>query len=304
MEIERVKPEFCGEGIIIPDHYIFRVQSGPHRYYGLSLNEEMSAPRYAPGVTSILHETMPTPYGLTKWREQNGEFYCNWFMESSALYGTWLHIVYGQLMRGQTIQFAKESLMAEFALFVQQKGEDWKSVQRWVKTEGRNPQKDIYGFIQWYKTHEVKPLAMEYPLFYDLIGGDMRPYAGSIDLVCELTYKKERVIAIVDFKTGYNVYESHAVQLQAYQDAWNLLKCGPEVTETFNVTSKDFNIPLGKTSLPYSMRRQSDNKAGELWPLYLDMFYAKHPAIQLPAVQFKSDAVKIDTEEFIEEVTA
>jgi len=90
------------------------------------------------------------------------------------------------------------------------------------------------GFWKWVKKHNVKPIAMEHEVL-------SKWYGGRLDLVCEMDsfwmtrkwcekfgvewyegINKQRVIVLVDFKTGKGAYyETWKYQLAGYRQAWN-----------------------------------------------------------------------------------
>ncbi len=96
------------------------------------------------------------------------------------------------------------------------------------------------GLWRWIDKHNVKVIAMEHEVVTDL-------YGGRLDLVCEMDsfwmtkawckrygvdwYKginKQRVIVLVDFKTGKGTYyDTWKYQLAGYRQAWNYA-CVPE----------------------------------------------------------------------------
>jgi hypothetical protein len=104
--------------------------------------------------------------------------------------------------------------------------------------EVESPHELTQGFMEqfrkWVKKHNVKPIAMEHEIL-------MPWYGGRLDLVCEMDsfwmtkawckkfgvewYKgieKQRVITLVDFKTGKGAYyESWKYQLAGYRQGYN-----------------------------------------------------------------------------------
>jgi hypothetical protein len=101
-----------------------------------------------------------------------------------------------------------------------------------------SPHELTQGFMKqfraWVNKHNVKPIAMEYEIL-------MPKYGGRLDLVCEMDsfwmtkawckrfgvewYKgieKQRVITLVDFKTGKgSYYETWKYQLAGYRQGYN-----------------------------------------------------------------------------------
>jgi hypothetical protein len=105
-----------------------------------------------------------------------------------------------------------------------------------------SPHELTQGFMKqfraWVNKHNVKPIAMEYEIL-------MPKYGGRLDLVCEMDsfwmtkawckrfgvewYKgieKQRVITLVDFKTGKgSYYETWKYQLAGYRQGWDCSMC-------------------------------------------------------------------------------
>lgn len=106
-----------------------------------------------------------------------------------------------------------------------------------TNTEVESPHELTQGFMEglwaWAKKHNVKPIAMEHEVLSHW-------YGGRLDLVCEMDsfwmtkagckkfgvewYKgieKQRVIVLVDFKTGKSsYYDTWKYQLAGYRQAW------------------------------------------------------------------------------------
>ena len=96
-------------------------------------------------------------------------------------------------------------------------------------------QKLMTSFYAWCKKHNVKPIETETVVYGD-------GYAGRVDLICEIDsfwktkgwckknkvewYKginKQRVITLIDFKTGKgSYYPEWALQTAGYITAWNM----------------------------------------------------------------------------------
>lgn len=167
----------------------------------------------------------------------------------------------------------------------------------------------ITGLEAWVEKRNVKVIAMEHEVVTDT-------YGGRLDLVCEMDsfwmtkawckrfghewYKgidKQRVIALVDFKTGKGTYyDNWKYQLAGYRQAWNeaVTKtniCGTEIQhhgilkfnkETCKVNYKDFTeysatrtkkdgkrvkgkLETEKYTRTYEMDRQAFNACVVLW---------------------------------------
>ena len=67
--------------------------------------------------------------------------------------------------------------------------------------------KRLKQFEKWWNKYNPTPLLVEVPLFKKDY-----PYAGTVDLICEIDNKN----VIVDWKTG-NTYRSHYLQMNSYR---------------------------------------------------------------------------------------
>jgi hypothetical protein len=96
--------------------------------------------------------------------------------------------------------------------------------------------KDILCFAQFMIDYNVRPLAIELILWHP---DDM--YAGAIDLVAEIDYKKSRITVIIDLKSGKKgFYESHEIQLVAYKEMFNIHFPDIPIDKVYNWSPKDF----------------------------------------------------------------
>jgi hypothetical protein len=133
--------------------------------------------------------------------------------------------------------------------------------------------KDVLAFAQFMIDKNVKPLAIEICLYHPTDG-----YAGAIDIVCEMddevkgffgeTYASgankgqpkeskriERVRAIVDIKSGRKgFYESHEIQLKAYEDMWNIHFPKKPIDRLYNWSPKDWRSAPG-----YNLKDQTNS---------------------------------------------
>jgi hypothetical protein len=114
----------------------------------------------APGVTSVLKKTAPMGFGLLEWYAKNGMDKAGELMFEAQNYGTCLHIVFGKLLRGESIDLediAMDGMIEDFCL---------DHIMPWQmnKPEWRRKLKqDVIGFCQWVQDFEVEPIAIEYP---------------------------------------------------------------------------------------------------------------------------------------------
>lgn len=268
----------------------------------------------APGVTSVLKKTAPMGFGLLEWYAKNGMDKAGELMFEAQNYGTLLHIVFGRLLRGESIDLediAMDGMIEDFCL---------EHIMPWQMTKPewrRKLKQDIIGIVQWVQDFEVEPIAIEYPFVYENSG---KPYSGTIDLVCKLKPRsnaKEKIVAIIDLKSGrHAAYDDNAIQLFAYQLAWNDLYSplnapGRNLIAVgiYNLNPKDYRLPMSEKSKPYTFTNQTENEANKLWSHYLDIFYSEpknsviHSKIEVKPIEIniKTDLTKIFDETNIQE---
>jgi len=252
--------------------------------------------KYAPSHTTVIHTQSKMPQGILIWYANNGAEYCRWFLDRSADYGKYLHAVYARLFKGEKYPFDINLIEEDLKEFCWKNDMDYNDVARWYKKENRDIRKDVYGFLHWVKEKEVKPLAIEVPLFTS-------EYAGVIDLVCELTWRKKRIKAIVDFKSTLKVidnYDDYAVQLYSQKKLVEQILQIP-IDMLFNFAPRNFRLPVGESVKPYEFKNQTENPVAFKWDHYLAMYQADMPEIELQKTNFTSIDVSLETS--LDEVT-
>jgi len=264
--IDAFKDAYLNENYLIhPPYDIYRVDARGIRFYVQVLNNKIKT---APGVTGILSKVMPTEVGLIKWRCSLGWAESQKFFYTAADYGTYIHMKLADIMREGKFTSDNDWFLQDMDATAMHMEWNQQRLQDWVEEEGRSPVKDILGFVKWYQDWKVIPIAIEFPVFHP-------KYSGTIDLVCKLTNPKNGTeqIAIVDFKTGKSFYESHEIQLFAYQQAWNRLYPELKATRMFNWAPSDYKIPPGPRTAFYKFKDQTDSSSQYKWPLYLKLFH-------------------------------
>ena len=308
MNLEELKEKYLSDDYAREQNYIlFRQDVKGVRYYiKVGDGKKLSI---APSVTSIISKTRPLSQYLIDWMIKNGAEKADWFKKQSADYGTFLHVVYSEIITGKIYEMKKESLLDKMKIFFSSDEYDFEECMRWYRQEKRDIQKDIYSFLKWVKDYEVEPIAVEYPIMSTcqkkwycrekerLIYFGMEPCenmkekricsecenavsimesAGAIDLVCLARLKKgeDKQRLIVDWKTGLkSFYDEHAIQLKMYQDMWNNENPDYIVDQIWNFSPKGYRLPIGKTVTPYSFKNQTENEETELVDLYLEIFH-------------------------------
>ena len=143
---------------------------------------------YVPGVTTILHETLPTAPQLRQWIGDLGSEKAQARMEVAADRGTRIHQACEDLLRARPV-----NLKRDFPKY--------------------DEKKCITSFVDWVNV--LHPTVVS-PDHIEMVVASKAGFAGTLDLFCII----ENEPWIVDFKTTSGIYDSHKLQLIAYQQAY------------------------------------------------------------------------------------
>jgi hypothetical protein len=302
---ECLMPDFFDKDAIRVPEKTYRIDNQGQRLYARMVGDELRA---VPSVTTILRE-MPTPRHLIEW-------YCTFptyedaqkYVAERAEYGTFMHILFKQLLMGETLVFDATHLADSFELHCNSLGVQCKHFD--FKQHGKDLKQDLYAFVLWCSDYNVKPLAMEYIVFGE-------KYAGAADLVCKMTISKDKtintycdermfcfiptggtyteeteIIVLVDFKSGRKQFhDSHVLQLHALREQWNIEQPDLQIDVIANYGCKDYRLPIGKSE-PYNYKDQSKNaQLFKRWPLLVEMYHLD-PIVIKDRVEF-ADAMPI-----------
>jgi hypothetical protein len=92
-----------------------------------------------------------------------------------------------------------------------------KAMGQTVGPEPRIKDKALWAFMSFgdaYKALEIKPLWIEQVVFSEKYG-----YAGTVDLIAEVSGHTTKATAAIDFKTGKAIYAESFLQIAAYREA-------------------------------------------------------------------------------------
>lgn len=287
MQIETVKPTYLDEHLK-PEFNNHRVDIKGQRWYVRIYPDDSL--RIAPAWTTIKNKCAPMEPRLFVWKTKNEMEYTEFVSKNSANYGTFFHVLCGSYLMGNGIKLNNDVLNEIMRLFFEKEDYDYKSCVKWMKQEGRDLRKDLYGFSVFCKDWEVEPLAIEYPVM-----NKDGLYAATIDLVCRMTNPKteEQFIAIIDLKSttkGLD-HEDYELQLLAQWLEWNLEWPEFAAQRIFNYGCHNYRLPLSNRVTPYKLKDQSFCPHKYKWPLWLQLFHANNdnrPA--LTKTEFKQDA--------------
>lgn len=143
--------------------------------------------QFFPGVTTILHETLPTPMALRSWIGDVGNEKAQLKLERAADRGTKIHAACESLLRGESV-----NLDIEFP--------------------DRNDKKCVAAFVNW--ASEFNPDISKGKI--EFVVASQLGFAGTLDIFCYIDDQPW----IVDIKTSTGVYDSHKLQVVAYQQAF------------------------------------------------------------------------------------
>lgn len=293
---EMVLPEFFdADALKAPSKITYRIDNQGERLYVRMADD--GAIKIVPSVTTILRQR-PTDPHLLKW-------YCNEFpdydaakafVDQRADYGTFMHMLFKEILLGNTLMFSASMLGDSFAEYL--KGIGKKPDAFDLIEVGHNLKQDLWAFVQFCITYKVKPLAIEYIVFGE-------QYAGAIDLVCKMTIAKTRkvenfqsermfaflptyevteqteVVAMIDFKSGRkDFYAENPIQLHAYRELWNQEYPQHQIEVMANYGCKDYRLPVGKTE-PYRFKQyKNDAKIARQWALLVDLYHTEEITIK------------------------
>jgi len=215
---------------------LYRLDSKNHRYYYRFSGDE---PVFYTSVTTLIKNTLPTSPFLISWLISKQGTGAEEALER-AFYGTFLHAECSNLLING--KYNLEKLPERLESFSRR--EDMPIKKGWVD----DLKKDMLAFAQFVIDKEVTPLAIEICLYHPDDG-----YAGALDLVCELTFNRKRITAIIDLKSGRKgFYESHEIQLGAYRDMWQIHFPDTPIDKLFNLSPKAW-----KKSPTYELKDQT-----------------------------------------------
>lgn len=143
---------------------------------------------FFPGVTTILHNTLPTPEVLRRWIGDVGNEKAEQKLERAGERGTKIHNACEALLKGKEV-----NLEAEFP--------------------NKSDKKCVASFVNW--VHETNPTIMD-SAHIEAILASKHGFAGTMDFFCYINEEPW----IVDIKTSGGIYDAHKLQLIAYQQAW------------------------------------------------------------------------------------
>lgn len=300
--IEEIKAEYLNDIYIIePDYVMYRIDSAGKRFYAKVKDNDY---QIAPSVTSLFHTVAPTNRYLVEWFKNNSKKDIEFITENSANYGTFLHVVFSEILTGKKFLFYEESMLLYMKEFCGKNDFNYDNIYKWYKENKRNVLKDMFGFITWAQEYKIEPIAIEYPIM-----DESMLFAGTIDLVCKATIDGKDKIIMVDYKTrlgsSIDYYENDILQLELYKRAWNN-EMTLTVEEIYGYWCKSYRLPLGKTVIPYNFRNHTGSDCLYKLDLYLQLFHGDSKNMQIKSkTEFKPFEIDLNSnlDEMFEEIS-
>lgn len=151
------------------------------------------------GTTSWVKKVYPTSPHLINWMKTRSEEEINQILDDTSAYGTFFHAVADEFMVKGEIDLKKITAIEENLGIM---NPDWE----------KSLKMGLASLQQFVQDYEVEVISTEMILTTD----EVFRRGCAIDLVCKMNFGKKRVVALVDYKTGFideSTYSTHAGQL-------------------------------------------------------------------------------------------
>ena len=205
---------------------LYRYDDRGERFYARVANGKVI---WYPSVTRIIKATSPTPQGLVAWQAKHGMEEAARLRDEAAERGTQMHALIEEYLQTGT---ASVDGLPEFH------------------------QKALCSFVQFCQDYDVRPVHTERVIY-----SDEYVYAGACDLICTMEFKGRKTRALIDYKSGSNLYDDYAVQLGMYWKAAE--EQGFTIDRVFNWSPKDWR-KMPTYTLTDQTAKASDANNGEI----------------------------------------
>lgn len=206
---------------------LYRYDDRGERFYARVANGKVI---WYPSVTRIIKATSPTPHGLVAWQAKHGLEEAAKLRDEAAERGTQMHALIEEYLQTGT---ASLDGLPEFH------------------------RKALCSFVRFCQDHDVRPLHTERVIY-----SDEYVYAGACDLICWMEWKGTRIRALIDYKSGSNLYDDYAVQLGMYWKAAE--EQGYAIDRVFNWSPKDWRKEPTYTLTDQTEKAARSKDEGEL----------------------------------------
>lgn len=141
---------------------------------------------FYPGVTTILDEAAPVPFGLREFFKQNTPEQQEDIKKTSLELGSKMHDAYEKLLNGIELNLK----------------------ENYPTTKEK---KHIVSFYQWFQDFQPKNFETE-----QVVASLDYKFAGTLDFICE----KDNETWLIDFKTSKFIGLNYELQVAAYKQAY------------------------------------------------------------------------------------
>jgi hypothetical protein len=220
---------------------------------------------YYPSATTLL-SVMPMNKWFKEYLQIHTKEEADRLLKNAGLQGSKIHHTIDLVLRGETIMpsgVTGEQLVKTALIFDEDYGDE--TLLSYLKkpyTEIED--KMMRGFFNWYKDFEPETSESEL-----IVWSDKYKYAGTLDWIGYITttknkkirgkneYKlvKEKVLCIVDWKTGKGLYESYDLQVSSYLKAYCEMH---KKNKKIKKPTRAFLLQLGVNKIGYKFQEIKD----------------------------------------------
>lgn len=288
MRIESVAPMyFDSDAIRVPSQQLYRIYTPKGRYY-YTVSEDEQVNIYI-GVTTMISALLPKGEGLIRWMADLGYEQSKLYASIRASYGTLMHNEFAKFLINK--RYDMDAMAAVVYEYVSKcENSQLINAEEWIN----DLTNDLLAFAQFCYDYQVKPLAIEIMLCHP------DGYAGTIDLICEMTIKEKidvskkateknlvtrTILAAVDFKSGRKgFYDEYAVQLESYRHLCSNEWPDLEIQKIYNWSPKEW-----RTEPAYNLKDQSEAVDAQKFSLLVEM--AKIELMKIPGSFLKPTGI-------------
>lgn len=206
---------------------------------------------YSAGATTILSETLPTPYGLKQWYQTEDKYTIEKVFKEAQEQGTLTHQIIEQLNLAKEVDISQERAETK---------------------------KQVTAYMEWVRTWQPEKIQTEQVCFF--INDDMQ-YAGTIDIVARI----DGILTLIDLKTSNQIGISAHLQVAAYAQAYEQ-SYGEKIEKTLILqlgtthrTLNSRNPIMGRPSNGVAWKIHEHNRTIEDWNLTYKMWMMMHDNI-------------------------
>jgi len=286
---------FDSDALLEPPYRLLSIEGAAGRCYAAVDDDGIML---APAWHTVADKSLPTNRALIEYYAKLGMAGAKADMTTKAAFGTIMHELFDRLVVDRRIDLSPEGMwkiansVAKWDNNVMQEYEP-----SWV----HRLQKCVLSFLAFVKEREVVPRAAEIGLF-----SKKWLFAGRLDLVCEMTFNKKRVLAIVDYKSRSEPYESlnFVAQLYGYKMLWEENFPDMPIDAVFNWHPPDF-----KKEPTYTLANRTKKPGWDIVPEALSIFHKTNPkwgdSDDSPVMMIRDAVVSItdDPNDYIKHLT-